>query len=224
MAPIIHTVNLRKVYAVGKERVIALNDVSISIEKGEFCCIVGQSGSGKSTLLNQLAGLEKPTRGKVFIGSHEISAMTEDELAKFRQAHLGFIFQSYNLLPTMTAAENVALPLMFKGISRSQRLAMARKELKNMGLGGRAEHMPTEMSGGQQQRVAIARALVSKPAIVLADEPTGNLDSKTSADVLGLLKTTSQKFHQTLVMITHNSEIAQLADRIIRIEDGKIVQ
>ena len=152
MAPIIHTVNLCKVYAVGKERVVALNDVSISIEKGEFCCIVGQSGSGKSTLLNQLAGLEKPTRGKVFIGSHEISAMTEDELAKFRQAHLGFIFQSYNLLPTMTAAENVALPLMFKGISRSQRLAMARKELKNMGLGGRAEHMPTEMSGGQQQR------------------------------------------------------------------------
>ena len=126
MAPIIHTVNLRKVYAVGKERVIALNDVSISIENGEFCCIVGQSGSGKSTLLNQLAGLEKPTRGKVFIGSHEISAMTEDELAKFRQAHLGFIFQSYNLLPTMTAAVNVALPLMFKGISRSQRLAMAR--------------------------------------------------------------------------------------------------
>ena len=126
MAPIIHTVNLRKVYAVGKERVVALNDVSISIENGEFCCIVGQSGSGKSTLLNQLAGLEKPTRGKVFIGSHEISAMTEDELAKFRQAHLGFIFQSYNLLPTMTAAENVALPLMFKGISRSQRLAMAR--------------------------------------------------------------------------------------------------
>jgi len=153
MAPIIHTVNLRKVYAVGKERVIALNDVSISIEKGEFCCIVGQSGSGKSTLLNQLAGLEKPTRGKVFIGSHEISAMTEDELAKFRQAHLGFIFQSYNLLPTMTAAENVALPLMFKGISRSQRLAMARKELKNMGLGGRAEHMPTEMS----RRPAAAR-------------------------------------------------------------------
>ena len=141
MAPIIHTVNLCKVYAVGKERVVALNDVSISIEKGEFCCIVGQSGSGKSTLLNQLAGLEKPTRGKVFIGSHEISAMTEDELAKFRQAHLGFIFQSYNLLPTMTAAENVALPLMFKGISRSRRLAMARKELKNMGLGGRAEHM-----------------------------------------------------------------------------------
>ena len=129
MAPIIHTVNLCKVYAVGKERVVALNDVSISIEKGEFCCIVGQSGSGKSTLLNQLAGLEKPTRGKVFIGSHEISAMTEDELAKFRQAHLGFIFQSYNLLPTMTAAENVALPLMFKGISRSQRLAMARSLL-----------------------------------------------------------------------------------------------
>ena len=169
MAPIIRTEKLRKVYAVGKERVVALNNVDLSIEKGEFCCIVGQSGSGKSTLLNQLAGLEKPTSGKVYIGKHEISKMTENELAEFRQQHLGFIFQSYNLLPTMTAAENVALPLMFKGISRSQRLAMARKELKNMGLGGRAEHMPTEMSGGQQQRVGIARALVSNPEVIFAD-------------------------------------------------------
>ena len=222
MAPIIHTVNLCKVYAVGKERVVALNDVSISIEKGEFCCIVGQSGSGKSTLLNQLAGLEKPTRGKVFIGSHEISAMTEDELAKFRQAHLGFIFQSYNLLPTMTAAENVALPLMFKGISRSQRLAMARKELKNMGLGGRAEHMPTEMSGGQQQRVGIARAFVSSPKVIFADEPTGNLDSRTSKQVLYRMLELSKNGHVTFVMVTHEPELAGCADRIVTILDGKV--
>ena len=213
MAPIIHTVNLRKVYAVGKERVVALNDVSISIEKGEFCCIVGQSGSGKSTLLNQLAGLEKPTRGKVFIGSHEISAMTEDELAKFRQAHLGFIFQSYNLLPTMTAAENVALPLMFKGISRSRRLAMARKELKNM---------PTEMSGGQQQRVGIARAFVSKPRVIFADEPTGNLDSITSKQVLYRMLQISKQMGTTFVMVTHEPELASCADRIITILDGKV--
>ena len=222
MAPIIHTVNLRKVYAVGKERVVALNDVSISIEKGEFCCIVGQSGSGKSTLLNQLAGLEKPTRGKVFIGSHEISAMTEDELAKFRQAHLGFIFQSYNLLPTMTAAENVALPLMFKGISRSRRLAMARKELKNMGLGGRAEHMPTEMSGGQQQRVGIARAFVSSPKVIFADEPTGNLDSRTSKQVLYRMLEMSKNSGVTFVMVTHEPELAECADRIVTILDGKV--
>ena len=222
MAPIIHTVNLCKVYAVGKERVVALNDVSISIEKGEFCCIVGQSGSGKSTLLNQLAGLEKPTRGKVFIGSHEISAMTEDELAKFRQAHLGFIFQSYNLLPTMTAAENVALPLMFKGISRSRRLAMARKELKNMGLGGRANHLPTEMSGGQQQRVGIARAFVSKPRVIFADEPTGNLDSITSKQVLYRMLQISKQMGTTFVMVTHEPELASCADRIITILDGKV--
>ena len=171
MAPIIHTEKLRKVYAVGKERVIALNNVDLSIEKGEFCCIVGQSGSGKSTLLNQLAGLEKPTSGKVFIGRHEISAMTENELAAFRQQHLGFIFQSYNLLPTMTAAENVALPLMFKGVDKKTRLARARKELKAMGLLGRANHLPTEMSGGQQQRVGIARAFVSSPKVIFADEP-----------------------------------------------------
>ena len=185
MAPIIHTVNLRKVYAVGKERVVALNDVSISIEKGEFCCIVGQSGSGKSTLLNQLAGLEKPTRGKVFIGSHEISAMTEDELAKFRQAHLGFTFSE--LQPAAhhdggrkrcSAADvqgHFPLPAPCHGPQRVQ---------KTWALGGRAEHMPTEMSGGQQQRVGIARAFVSKPRVIFADEPTGNLDSITSKQVL----------------------------------------
>ena len=222
MAPIIHTEKLRKVYAVGKERVIALNNVDLSIKKGEFCCIVGQSGSGKSTLLNQLAGLEKPTSGKVYIGKHEISKMTENELAEFRQQHLGFIFQSYNLLPTMTAAENVALPLMFKGISRSQRLAMARKELKNMGLGGRAEHMPTEMSGGQQQRVGIARAFVSKPRVIFADEPTGNLDSKSSRAVIRSFEQAKESLEATIFMVTHDSFAASFCDRVVILRDGVV--
>lgn len=222
MAAIIHTEKLRKVYAVGKERVIALNDVDINIEKGEFCCIVGQSGSGKSTLLNQLAGLEKPTRGKVFIGKHEISAMDEDQLAKFRQEHLGFIFQSYNLLPSMTAAENVAMPLMFKGISPKKRLAMARQELKTMGLGGRANHLPTEMSGGQQQRVGIARAFVGRPKVIFADEPTGNLDSTTSKQVLHRMLELSKQEQITFVMVTHEPSLAACADRIITILDGKV--
>ena len=222
MAPIIRTVGLRKVYAVGKERVVALDDVNINVEKGEFCCIVGQSGSGKSTLLNQLAGLEKPTRGKVFIGRHEISAMTENELASFRQAHLGFIFQSYNLLPSMTAAENVALPLMFKGLGRRKRLALAREELKNMGLASRMNHLPTEMSGGQQQRVGIARAFVSKPKVIFADEPTGNLDSKTSRQVLLRMLEMSKKDQITFVMVTHEPSLAACADRIITILDGRV--
>ena len=222
MAAIIRTVKLRKVYAVGKERVVALNDVDINIEKGEFCCIVGQSGSGKSTLLNQLAGLEKPTRGQVFIGKHEISAMNEDQLAHFRQAHLGFIFQSYNLLPSMTAAENVALPLMFKGVPAKQRLALARKELKNMGLGGRANHLPTEMSGGQQQRVGIARAFVAKPKVIFADEPTGNLDSTTTRQVLYRMLTMAKENGITFVMVTHERDLADVADRVITIRDGKV--
>ena len=222
MAPIIRTEKLRKVYAVGKERVVALNDVDIAIEKGEFCCIVGQSGSGKSTLLNQLAGLEKPTRGKVFIGQHEISGMDETQLAHFRQAHLGFIFQSYNLLPSMTAAENVALPLMFKGVPAKQRLALARKELKNMGLGGRANHLPTEMSGGQQQRVGIARAFVSRPKVIFADEPTGNLDSTTTRQVLYRILEMSKQDGTTFVMVTHEPDLAACADRIITILDGQV--
>ena len=220
--PIIRTVGLRKVYAVGKERVVALNDVNINVEKGEFCCIVGQSGSGKSTLLNQLAGLEKPTKGKVFIGRHEISAMTENELASFRQAHLGFIFQSYNLLPSMTAAENVALPLMFKGMGRRQRMALAKQELKNMGLASRMNHLPTEMSGGQQQRVGIARAFVGKPKVIFADEPTGNLDSKTSRQVLLRMLEMSKKDQITFVMVTHEPSLAACADRIITILDGRV--
>ena len=222
MAPIIRTEKLRKVYAVGKERVVALNNVDLSIEKGEFCCIVGQSGSGKSTLLNQLAGLEKPTSGKVYIGKHEISKMTENELAEFRQQHLGFIFQSYNLLPTMTAAENVALPLMFKGVDKKTRLARARKELKSMGLLGRANHLPTEMSGGQQQRVGIARAFVSSPKVIFADEPTGNLDSRTSKQVLYRMLEMSKNSGVTFVMVTHEPELAGCADRIVTILDGKV--
>ena len=211
MAPIIRTEKLRKVYAVGKERVVALNNVDLSIEKGEFCCIVGQSGSGKSTLLNQL-----------YIGKHEISKMTENELAEFRQQHLGFIFQSYNLLPTMTAAENVALPLMFKGVDKKTRLARARKELKSMGLLGRANHLPTEMSGGQQQRVGIARAFVSSPKVIFADEPTGNLDSRTSKQVLYRMLEMSKNSGVTFVMVTHEPELAECADRIVTILDGKV--
>lgn len=222
MSAIIRTVGLRKVYAVGKERVRALNDVDISIGKGEFCCIVGQSGSGKSTLLNQLAGLEKPTRGQVFIGAHEISAMDETELARFRQQHLGFIFQSYNLLPSMTAAENVALPLMFKGVDKAVRLKAARRELKNMGLLGRADHLPTEMSGGQQQRVGIARAFVGKPRVIFADEPTGNLDSRTSKQVLWRMLKMSHDQGVTFVMVTHEPELARCADRIITLLDGRV--
>ncbi len=222
MAVIIRTEKLRKVYAVGKERVIALNNVDIAVEKGEFCCIVGQSGSGKSTLLNQLAGLEKPTRGRVFIGRHEISAMSENELAKFRQEHLGFIFQSYNLLPSMTAAENVALPLMFKGIDRKTRLRAARRELKNMGLAGRANHLPTEMSGGQQQRVGIARAFVTRPKVIFADEPTGNLDSGTTRQVLYRMLELAKQEGITFVMVTHEPSLAACADRVITILDGKV--
>lgn len=223
MAPIIRVEHLRKVYRVGKEKVIALNDINLAIEPGEICCIVGPSGSGKSTLLNQLAGLEKPTKGEVYIGKHAISSMTENELAKFRQEHLGFIFQSYNLLPSMTAAENVALPLMFKGVPRKKRLAMAKDELKRMGLGKRANHKPTEMSGGQQQRVGIARALVTNPDIVFADEPTGNLDSNTSDDVMRTICEVMRSRNKTLVMVTHDPNMAMYADKIIKILDGKVV-
>ena len=214
MNPIIRVEHLRKVYRVGKEKVVALNDVSLSILPGEVCCIVGASGSGKSTLLNQLAGLEKPTRGRVLIGRHEISAMTENELAAFRQAHLGFIFQSYNLLPNLTAAENVALPLMFKGVPRKQRQKMAVEQLKLMGLAKRAGHKPTEMSGGQQQRVGIARAFVTRPKVIFADEPTGNLDTKTTRQVLRSMLEMAKEHGITFVMVTHEKDLAGIADRL----------
>ena len=223
MASIIKVQNLRKVYRVGKEKVVALDDICLEIGEGEMCCIVGASGSGKSTLLNQLAGLEKPTKGRVLIGKHDISAMTEDELADFRQQHLGVIFQSYNLLPSMTAAENVALPLMFKGMGKKQREKLARKELKKMGLLSRANHKPTEMSGGQQQRVGIARAFVAKPKVIFADEPTGNLDSTTSRQVLYSMLEMAKSYGITFVMVTHEKELAYCGDRIVTIKDGRVL-
>ena len=223
MASIIKVQNLRKVYRVGKEKVVALDDICLEIGEGEMCCIVGASGSGKSTLLNQLAGLEKPTKGRVLIGKHDISAMTEDELADFRQQHLGFIFQSYNLLPSMTAAENVALPLMFKGMGKKQREKLARKELKKMGLLSRANHKPTEMSGGQQQRVGIARAFVAKPTVIFADEPTGNLDSTTSRQVLYSMLEMAKSYGITFVMVTHEKELAYCGARIVTIKDGRVL-
>ena len=223
VASIIKVQNLRKVYRVGKEKVVALDDICLEIGEGEMCCIVGASGSGKSTLLNQLAGLEKPTKGRVLIGKHDISAMTEDELADFRQQHLGFIFQSYNLLPSMTAAENVALPLMFKGMGKKQREKLARKELKKMGLLSRANHKPTEMSGGQQQRVGIARAFVAKPKVIFADEPTGNLDSMTSRQVLYSMLEMAKSYGITFVMVTHEKELAYCGDRIVTIKDGRVL-
>ncbi len=222
MAPMIRTEGLRKVYRVGKEKVVALNRIDIAIEKGEMCCIVGQSGSGKSTLLNQLAGLEKPTKGRVFIAGQEISAMTESQLAKFRQENLGFIFQSYNLLPSMDAVENVALPLMFKGVDKKTREHRAMAALKAMGLAGREHHRPTEMSGGQQQRVGIARAFVMRPAVVFADEPTGNLDSATARQVLFKMLELAKKHDITFIMVTHEPELAGVADRVITILDGNV--
>ena len=222
MAPIIQTIHLKKIYRVGQERVAALNDVSIAIEPGEVCCIVGQSGSGKSTLLNQLAGLEKPTSGQVFIGKREISAMSEGELAVFRQKYLGFIFQSYNLLPSMTAAENVALPLMFKGVPRKERLKQAHEQLKLMGLTGRENHRPTEMSGGQQQRVGIARAFVGSTKVIFADEPTGNLDSATTRQVLYQMLSMSKQKGITYIMVTHEQDLALCAVRVITVLVGKV--
>ena len=223
MAPMIETKGLRKVYRVGKERVVALGHIDLQIEKGEVCCIVGQSGSGKSTLLNQLAGLEKPTKGEVIIAGQCISAMSESQLARFRQEHLGFIFQSYNLLPSMDAVENVALPLMFKGVGRAKREKIAAAALRAMGLHGREHHRPTEMSGGQQQRVGIARAFVTHPSVIFADEPTGNLDTETTRQVLKKMLDLAEKHEITFIMVTHEPELAGVADRIITLLDGKIV-
>lgn len=224
MKPMIKVEHLRKVYRTGKEKVLALSDINLELQKGEFCCIVGASGSGKSTLLNQLAGLEKPSRGSVVIDGQNVSAMSENQLAIFRQQKLGFVFQSYNLLPTLTATENVALPLMFKGISKRKREALAREQLKQMGLAKRARHKPTEMSGGQQQRVGIARAFVGKPAVIFADEPTGNLDSHTTVQVMNAILSLIRKHKITFVMVTHERELAACADRIITLRDGKVLR
>jgi putative ABC transport system ATP-binding protein len=221
--PFIKVQGLGKAYRMGEEVVIALRKIDLEIKRGEICCVFGASGSGKSTLLNMLAGMEPPTRGKVFIGGKEITAMSEHELAAFRQENVGFVFQAYNLLPTLTALENVAMPLTFCGIDKKKRDAMAKSVLKKVGLGDRMNHYPTQMSGGQQQRTGIARAFVHKPKLVFADEPTGNLDSKTQDQIMRMMVTFARKYNETLIIVTHNPELAAFADRIITLKDGEII-
>ena len=222
--PAIQVKNLYKIFRVGNEKVRALNGVDLTIYKGEFCAIVGTSGSGKSTMLNMLAGLEKPTKGEVIVAGEHLEKMNETQLVKFRREHVGFIFQSFNLLGTMNAIENVALPLTFRGVDKKIREAKAVEMLKLVGLPKHMKHRPNEMSGGQQQRVGVARALVLDPEIIFADEPTGNLDSKTSAEVLGLMRKVVTEKNQTMVMVTHDNHLAGFADRIFHIIDGKIVK
>ena len=218
---ILETKDLHKIYGSGDTEVRALDGVNLSVENGEFVAIVGTSGSGKSTLLHMLGGLDRPTSGSVTVDGKDIFSLKDEALTIFRRRKIGFVFQSYNLVPVLNVYENIVLPIQLDG--RKVEGAFIGQIVKTLGLDGRLDALPSQLSGGQQQRVAIARALAAAPAIILADEPTGNLDSRTSQDVLSLLKVTSQKFSQTIVMITHNEEIAQMADRIIRIEDGRIV-
>ncbi len=218
---ILETIDLKKTYGKGETAVNALNGINLKIENGEFTAIVGSSGSGKSTLLHMLGGLDRPTSGKVFVDGKDIFSLDDEELTVFRRRKTGFVFQSYNLVPVLSVYENIVLPIQLDG-GRIDRKYMD-EVIDTLGLGSKLNSFPNQLSGGQQQRVAIARALGAKPAIILADEPTGNLDSRTSQDVLGLLKISGERFSQTIVMITHNEEIAQTADRIIRIEDGRVV-
>lgn len=222
MAVQIEVHNLRRVYRIGKEKVVALDNIDLRIPKGEVCCILGTSGSGKSTLLNMIAGLEKPSRGEVTIGGRHIETMSEAQLALFRQKYIGFIFQAYYLLPNLTALENVCLPLIFRGVSKKEREAVGKKMLEDVGLKQYIYHKPTEMSGGQQQRVGIARAFVSRPQLVLADEPTGNLDTATTLEVVQQMAALAHQYDQTLVIVTHDTEIAEFADRVIFLRDGRI--
>jgi len=218
---ILETKDLRKVYGSGDTEVRALDGVDLTVEKGEFVAVVGTSGSGKSTLLHMLGGLDRPTSGTVTVDGRELSALKDEELTIFRRRKIGFVFQNYNLVPVLNVYENIVLPIQLDGNAPDK--AYVERIIETLGLEAKLQNLPNNLSGGQQQRVAIARALAAKPAIILADEPTGNLDSATSLDVMGLLKVTAQKFSQTIVMITHNEELAQMADRIIRIEDGRIV-
>ena len=218
---ILETKDLQKIYGSGDTEVRALDGVNLSVENGEFVAIVGTSGSGKSTLLHMLGGLDRPTGGSVTVDGKDIFQLKDEALTIFRRRKIGFVFQSYNLVPVLNMYENIVLPIQLDGRKVDEKFIG--QIVKTLGLDGRLDALPSQLSGGQQQRVAIARALAAAPAILLADEPTGNLDSKTAQDVLGLLKVTSQKFAQTIVMITHNEEIAQMADRISRIEDGRIV-
>lgn len=218
---VLETIDLKKHYGENETKVKALDSVNINIKRGEFVAIVGTSGSGKSTLLHMLGGLDRPTSGKVLVENKDIFTLKEDELTIFRRRKIGFVFQSFNLVPVLNVYENIVLPIELDGNEPDS--LYVDKIIKTLGLESKMYNLPNNLSGGQQQRVAIARALATKPAIILADEPTGNLDSKTTIDVMGLLKVTSSKFNQTIVMITHSEEVAQMADRIIRIEDGKIV-
>ena len=222
--PVIQVKDLYKIYRVGETRVRALNGVDFAIERGNFCSIVGTSGSGKSTLLNMLAGLEKPTKGEIIIAGEHMETKTENQLVAFRREHIGFIFQSFNLLGTMNAIENVALPLTFQGMDKKIRNKKAEAMLDLVGLTKHKKHRPNQMSGGQQQRVGVARALVVEPEIIFADEPTGNLDSNTSVEVMDLMKKVVREKNQTLVMVTHDNYLAGFADIILHIKDGKIVQ
>lgn len=218
---VLRTEALTKIYGEGEGRVIALEDADLSVEQGEFVAIVGTSGSGKSTLLHMLGGLDRPTSGKVYVENKDIFSLKDEALTIFRRRKIGFVFQSFNLVPTLNVYENIVFPIQLDGNTVDE--TFVGEVIRTLGLQSMQNRLPNQLSGGQQQRVAIARALAAKPAIVLADEPTGNLDSRTSQDVLSLLKVTGQKFSQTIVMITHNEAIAQMADRIIRIEDGHIL-
>jgi putative ABC transport system ATP-binding protein len=216
--------NLRKVYRIGAERVVALDRIDMEVRRGEICCLLGPSGSGKSTLLNMIAGLEKPTRGHIKVMDEQIDTMGETRLAKFRQLNMGFVFQSYNLLPMLTALENVSLPLMFRGVSRSRRKKVAVKMLDMVGLRTHMRHKPTQMSGGQQQRVGIARAFVGNTPVILADEPTGNLDSKTTNELMNIIIGRARELGQTILIVTHDVRIADYADRVFHIFDGNIAK
>lgn len=215
--------DLRKVYRVGEEKVVALSKINLTVPKGQICCIFGTSGSGKSTLLNQIAGFEKPTKGEIYIDGTDICKMNENQLAAFRQKNIGFIFQSYNLLQSLTALENVCLPMQFQGMKKSERSKKGIRMLAKVGLKGRSQHRPNQMSGGQQQRVGIARAFAANPKIIFADEPTGNLDSKTTVEVMEMMVEMTKKSKQTLLLVTHDDVMAHYADRIVTLIDGKIV-
>ena len=214
--------NVRKVYRMGEEKVVALDDVSLTFEKGKVYCLFGTSGSGKSTLLNLLAGLEKPTKGSIIFMGKPLEKLNETQLALYRQRYIGFVFQSYNLLPTLTAIENVTLPLIFRKVPKRERQRAAKAMLKAVGLKDRFSHKPSELSGGQQQRVSMARAFVNDPAVVFADEPTGNLDTKTTFEMMDMITELANKNRQTLIIVTHDTEIARYADQIIHIRDGNI--
>lgn len=221
--PLIEVKHVRKVYRMGDEKVIALDDVSLTIEKGEIVCFLGTSGSGKSTFLNMVAGLEKPSKGEIYIGGIPIHKLNEANVTLFRQKNIGFIFQAYHLMPMMTALENVSLPLIFRGVEKKKRNVVAKEILHAVGLKGYEKRKPSQMSGGQQQRVGIARALAGNPKIIFADEPTGNLDTNTTKEVMGLIVNQVREHQQTLILVTHDRSIAGYADKVVTIQDGNIV-